>query len=175
MSSYDLIIRKSISQELTGNEVMKLFGEDVEFLLYEKLVAYESIPELLKGKRAIILLYQYTKYEGHYCLLSKCDNNTVEWFDPLGYKADEELKFLPYDKEPYLSNLLRRFINAGGNVIQNNYKFERNADRVATCGRHVIARLSMKDLDLEHYIDFFKTSKIDNDKLVTLMTLIIRH
>jgi len=175
MSTYDILLRKSISQELSGTEVMKLFGDDVEFLLYEHLVSYESIPELLKGKRAIILLYQYTKYEGHYCLLSKRNNTTVEFFDPLGYQADQELKFLPYDKEPYLSNLLRRFINAGGNVIQNSYKFERNVDKVSTCGRHCIVRLSLCDMDLSHFTDFFKTSKMDNDKLIALMTLIIRH
>lgn len=176
MSSFDEVISEAVEEELSGNEVMELFANDrLGFLLYERLYNFNSLPEVLEGKDAAIILYQYTKFEGHYIILLKHDDNTYELFDPLGYEPDYELKFLPYDKDPQLSTLIKRYENNGGKVIINRTKFERDAERVNTCGRHCVVRYAFKEMSLSQYTEFIRSSRIKTDKLITIMTLIIKH
>jgi hypothetical protein len=119
MSSFDELISEAVEEELTGEEVLELFKDKLGFLLYERLYNFNSLPEVLEGKDAAIILYQYTKFEGHYIILLKHNDNTYELFDPLGYEPDYELKFLPYNKDPQLSTLIKRYESNGGKVIIN--------------------------------------------------------
>jgi len=175
MPDFNDVVRKAIGEDLAGNEVLEPFANNLGFMLYEKLYTFNSLPEVLQGKDGVVILYQYTKYQGHYCLLMKREGNKYEWFDSLGYQPDYELKYFPYDKEPQLSNLIRRHMNSGGIVNYNNYKFQRDTDGVSTCGRWCICRYAFKELDLREFTQLIKTSDMKYDKLVTIMTLIIRH
>ena len=134
MSSLNDIVREAIDDDLNANEVLELFENKLGFLLYEKLYNFETLPEVLGDKDGVVILYQFTKYQGHFCLLTK-RGDEYEWFDSLGYKPDYELKYFPYDKDPQLSNLIRRYVNNGGKVIINNYKFQRDTDSISTCDR----------------------------------------
>jgi len=175
MPEFNNVVREAISEDLTGDEVLELFGNKLGFLLYEKLYGFNTLPEVLQGKDGVIILYQYTKFQGHYSLLTKRDDGTYEWFDSLGYEPDYELKYFPYDKQPILSTLIRRYITNGGKVTINNYKFQRDTDGVSTCGRWCICRYAFKELNLNQFIELIKTSGIKYDRLVTIMTLIIKH
>ena len=95
MSSFDEVVSEAVEEELSGADLMELFDKNLGFLLYERLYNFNSLPEILEGKDATIILYQYTKYAGHYIILLKHNDNTYELFDPLGYEPDYELKFLP--------------------------------------------------------------------------------
>jgi hypothetical protein len=172
MSAFDELVSEAVEEELSGSEVMELFDKKLGFLLYERLYNFNSV---LEGKDATIILYQFTRFEGHYIILLKHNDNTYELFDPLGYEPDYELKFLPYNKDPQLSTLIKRYESNGGKVIINRTKFERDADRVNTCGRHCIVRYSFKEMSLSEYTEFIRSSKIKTDKLITIMTLIIKH
>ena len=174
-NDFDSVVRRAISEELAGSEVLELFPNKLGFLLYEKLYEYDTLTEALQGKDATIILYQYTKFNGHYIILIKHENNLYEIFDPLGYPPDYELKYFPYDKSPQLSTLIKRFENTGGKVIINNFKFERDAERINTCGRWCILRYAFKELMLNEFTEFIKSSKIKSDRLVTIMTMIIKH
>ncbi len=66
--------------------VIELFDKKLGFLLYERLYNFNSLPEVLEGKDATIILYQYTKFEGHYIILLKHDDNTYEVFTKVNSK-----------------------------------------------------------------------------------------
>jgi len=175
MKEFDDIVREAKSEDLTGTEVLELFPNQLGFLLYERLYEFNNLLDVLQGKDGVIILYQYTKYQGHYCLLMRHKNGDVEWFDSLGYQPDYELKYMPYDKEPQLSTLIRRYENSGGKVVINKNKFQRDTDNISTCGRHCIVRYAFREMNLTEYTVFLKTTKIGYDNLVTIMTLIIKH
>ena len=71
MSSFDEVVSEAVQEELSGSEVMELFDKKLGFLLYERLYNFNSLPEVLEGKDGTIILYQYTKFEGHYIILLK--------------------------------------------------------------------------------------------------------
>jgi hypothetical protein len=175
MTDFDTVVHNAIDDELTGDEVLKLFGSKLNFMLYEKLYSCNSLADILEGKDGTVILYQYEKFEGHYVLLMKRNDNEYEYFDPLGYEVDYALAYFRYDKSPQLSDLIRRHQNNGGTVTINKQKFERDAERINTCGKHVIVRYSFKEMNLSEYTHFIKSSRIKSDRLVTMLTLIIKH
>ncbi len=77
MSSFDEVVSEAVQEELSGSEVMELFDKKLGFLLYERLYNFNSLPEVLEGKDATIILYQYTKFEGHYIILLKHDDKSI--------------------------------------------------------------------------------------------------
>ncbi len=175
MPDFNDVVRKTIGEDLSGSEVLEPFGDKLSLILYERLYDYNSLPEVMQGKDGVVILYQYTKYQGHFCLLMKREDNKYEWFDSLGYQPDYELKYFPYDKEPQLSNLMRRYTSSGGVVNYNNYKFQRDTDGVSTCGRWCICRYAFKEMSLAEFTQFIKSADMKYDRLVTIMTLIIKH
>ncbi len=53
---------------------------------------------MLEGKDGVVILYQFTKFQGHYCLLLKREDGSYEWFDSLGYQPDYELNIFKKQK-----------------------------------------------------------------------------
>ncbi len=89
---FDNVVRQAISEDLNGTEVLELFPKKLGFMLYEKLYNCNSLLDALEDKEGVVILYQYVKYAGHFCLLLRRDNGVIEWFDSLGYQPDYELK-----------------------------------------------------------------------------------
>jgi len=168
---FDTVVRKAIHEDLAGNEVLELFPNQLNFLLYERLYNYDNLSDIFDGKEGVVILYQYTKYNGHYVILLR-RSSEIEYFDSLGYQVDSELKFLPYNKEPILSTLIRRY---QGKVVINNYKFQRDSEGVSTCGRWCIVRFAFREFSLSQFTTFIKSSNMKYDTLVTIMSLIIKH
>ena len=118
-----------------------------------------------KEGRCMILYLTENEHTGHWvCMIKKGRN--VEYFDPYGgYKPDEESKWLSKDKliqldqdYPTLSKLIR---DSNYNLNSNPYKFQKDKNDIATCGRHCVCRLYFKDLSLDQYkkqIEDFGTS-----------------
>ena len=115
--------------------------------------------------RCMILYLTENEHTGHWvCMIKKGRN--VEYFDPYGgYKPDGERKWLSKEKlieleqdYPTLSKLLS---DSKYNVSYNPYKFQKDRNDIATCGRHCVSRLYFKNLTLDQYkkqIDDFGTS-----------------
>ena len=71
MPDFNDVVRKAIGEDLSGSEVLEPFGDKLSLILYERLYDYNSLPEVMQGKDGVVILYQYTKYQGHFCLLMK--------------------------------------------------------------------------------------------------------
>ena len=60
------------------------------------------------------------------------------------------------------------------NIEFNDYKLQKKSSDIATCGRHVISRIILKNLDIDEYHEFlssFKSYGLKPDDVVTIISL----
>jgi len=173
MDIYSQLIRHQTEKYLTASQVRAISTCNVRVIHYEELVNYEDIDDLLKGDIGIVILYQVSKYSGHYvCLLKKGD--LIEFCDSYGFKPDDELIYCEYDKKlnkKLLLTLLQNEERRHNKVIYNTYKLQSSSQSVGTCGRYCGLRLAFRNFNQSQFINIFKTSKMNNDTLAVLMTM----
>jgi hypothetical protein len=156
-------------------EITKITGIN-NILTYDKLAKYNSVEALLGIHEAVVILYRTTNSYGHWTTLFKVNNNTLEFFDSLGFKVDEEFTFI--DKEvrrglgewiPHLSAILKK---SRYNIIQNKHKLQENKEGINTCGRWVSARLYLRDTPLNVFVKHFTSGlpRIKPDVMITIYT-----
>lgn len=171
-----------MDKSLSGLELLKGLDNKAEIIIYPDLLKYKTIDEVFKNKDVVFLLYTYKKdpnFYGHWTVLIKYpDNKTIEFYDPYNYKMDDELKFVPnaFKKKynmlfPYLTKLL---YNSKYKIEYNNYKFQAKAKDINTCGRHVLIRAVLRDINIDEYYKLMKYLKketgLNYDELVTYLT-----
>jgi hypothetical protein len=138
---------------------------DIPIILYSELKNVKNIDDILINN-ACIILYQIKRNSGHWVCIIKHDN-LYEYFDPYGHKIDYYIGKCR-NKTPYLSRLI---FGTNKKAISNNYKYQEIGQHIATCGRHCICRVLLKNISLKEYHAIFKnTSKIQSDDLVTFIT-----
>jgi len=163
MSTFKLL--KLEHSPIDNNQILSVL--DTNIIDYPNLSKYQNIDQIFKNGSCVIF-YPHTMGDvGHWTCLTK-RNNTIEFFDSYGHLPDVALKDGMY---PYLSQLL----------LQSNYKLIYNEQKMqykntATCGRHVIVRVLLKDYPLSYYqnvMKFFGDNKDGDDRFVTWITSII--
>lgn len=167
------------SKSLSGDDIYKLLNGKTNIIEYPDLANYNSVEELLSPFGNVVILYLSSEDYGHWTTLFQYPNsNVIEFFDPYSMVPDGEFRYIDTQKRkelkessPLLSELLIKY---DGPIEYNNYKFQRFAKNVNTCGRWVVLRLTMKDLTLEQFRNIFITDakkfKFDRDELVTYLT-----
>jgi hypothetical protein len=170
-------VLKLAKETLGFDDLQDMLGPEnstqCRFLLYDQLSTFRKITDLWKGgfNSAIILLQKEDVRKqqdavGHFILL--LDYGTyVEHFDSYGLTSDEELDIT---KERHLTNF---FNNDEKGLIQNTTRLQKYGGNINTCGRWVVARLLMKELNLKQFIKFVKSIGTPNDQMVTLMTMLL--
>jgi hypothetical protein len=135
-------------------------------------------PEEFIKMLPVAILYQVTPTFGHWTLLLKTPSKSgtldeVEFFDSYGYAPDMEFKYLDYKQPHYLAKLLRKLSDIT-QVNYSPYKFQSTKSGINTCGRWVILRYLLRNMDINTFAErVFKISKklsVKPDKLVTLAT-----
>jgi hypothetical protein len=166
----DHYIHNAEDVDLTGQDIRTKTNNGVLPMSYSELAKYQTIDQLFQRSNYICLLYETRSNYGHWVLISKLSENTVEFFDPYGLSVDQELKYVPdnYRKElnediPHLTLLLR-----GYKVVSSNSKLQKFKENVNTCGRHCVMRYKLRKMTLHHYIGFMMNSRNSSDYLVTL-------
>ena len=164
------IIYNAEKYELTGEDIKK-FIPDCLIIAYHNLKNYNSIDEIFNKYNTLFLLYETKENYGHWCVLNRINNNTIEFFDPYGYKLDQELKYSNYNLNdkgaPHLTDL---FNNSNYKVYSNIYKFQKEKKDVNTCARHCIVRTKFIKIPIIEYKNFFGNS--NPDYFVSAMTII---
>lgn len=166
-------IRKLMKKPLSNFDIIKIVG-DCLILTYDQLKDYNNIDDILNINGICILLYQTKKGYGHWCALLK-RQDFIEFFDPLGYKPDDELLKVPSNlrkilgqDQPHLSYLL---LSSPYNIEFNNYKLQKNVKDVNTCGRHCAMRCLFIEYNIDEYYNMIKNIKgLKPDELVTVLT-----
>lgn len=172
------IIKELRKKPFSGHDILTALDNKTKILTYPQLYKYKSLDSLLKPYGCVVILYETKPAYGHWVCIIKHPNNTVEFFDSLGYFIDDELdiismEFRKKNKEiyPYLTKLM---LESGYKIIYNPIILQKDKNDISTCGRHVTLRLVLKDLSLNKYIKLITSDKnYDPDSLVTYLTAFV--
>jgi len=145
-----------MNRALGGDELEALLGGKTKILRYKDLLRYTKIEQVLGVEGNAIILYPDSSNDenyGHWTAVFYSVNDAgepvIEFFDPYGILVDNELQIAGVSYPNYLSYLLAR---SKYPIEYNNLGFQKLANNIATCGRHVVTRLRHTDLSLNHYM-----------------------
>ena len=150
-----------------------LSNEDIQnkvpcsFILYENMHTVSNISQLMPKT---LILYQLA-HTGHFCCIFE-NSEGIQFFDPLGYFPDDEIKIMPRNRRAslhhdyaYLDELL---FNQSRPVVYNQYKLQ-DKD-TSTCGHWCTIRMLYSDLKCDEFAECFKNIR-DKDKLIVKLIL----
>lgn len=169
---------------LSDKDVMDLIDNRANLILYPDVHKYNHIDEILGENGACVLLYESRPSYGHWCAIFKLNKNELEFFNSYGdttkYEGfpDALIDFIPKSfreesnqNHTYLAKLMLKSPYA---LTYNQYIFQKDEDKIKTCGRHVACRLNLRNLSLDEYCKkikyWCKELKMDADDIVTLWT-----
>lgn len=149
---------------------------NAKMLLYEDLYKYSSLEHLLDANDGkVILLYRQTENYGHWCCLFKTfiessrassrdwkddgkgkggKRECVEFLDAYGYRPDDQLKFSSDKFGQGLKMLTLLLMTSPYIITYNDHHYQEKKSSINTCGWHVVARLTNKDMTLAEYNRF---------------------
>lgn len=181
---------KLISKSLSGTEITNATNNEVKIMTYPELTKYNDLDNAFGNHNSIALLYPFKgdgkqdSYYGHWTLLTRNnrqDGPEIEFYDSYNIKPDGELKFATggYRKKsnmtaPHLTKLLLDASHKGYNIEYNDNKHQGKNPLITTCGRHVVVRHLLRNLDINQYNDLInklkKNTGLTSDQLVTYLT-----
>lgn len=167
----DSIVKEFAKNPLSGDELLKLVDRKANLYRNGDLKKFNSIEEALKPYGAMFILYEKDRNYGHWILIFK-NGNTIEYFDPYGYKIDFPIKKFN-NGYPHVGEMLVEYAKKGGNVIYNPIRLQKLSSNVSSCGRWCAMRLLLREIPLKKFIELFKNSKISGDEYVTLLTMFV--
>ena len=159
-----------LSYPLSSSDIMKGMNGKTKIISYSQVSNYKSINDLLYPYNNVVILYEWGNRIGHWTSLNKHPNGDLDFFDPYGYKPDDERSFIP--DEHWESNFLSQLLaNYQGKIYYNEYPLQTKNKNIATCGRWVLMRLILKDEPLDIFTrTFMKINPLDREQLITRIT-----
>ena len=159
---------------LSNDDINKILEPDTKIWTYPDFKDMSSIDDCWDSMgRCIFLFLTKSEREGHWIAMWK-DGDTIHYFDPYGMKPEAGRAWLSTDKlealdmgTPYLWNLMKQ---SGYKVIYNRYPYQSKDGDVATCGRWAVVRLLWKNLSDKQFYDKIKSSGMNPDEYVTMIT-----
>ena len=170
---------------VTNGDLQSIF-KNCKIVRYADLDNYNDIYMLLPNRMDFcFILTESEKNSGHWTLLIRDDNN-FEYFDSYGTSPKNILDYIPTFMNKRLGNnynedigMMIKSIKKTDKFIYNKIKFQKKQEGINTCGRWVIARLSLflsDDLDLKDFTKLIKTKakqlKMTNDEFITFLVTV---
>jgi hypothetical protein len=162
MTDYDGLEKKlegEIENQTSGDELIDKLNGSCIMTPYSKLNEYKSIDEILGENKQFILLYNYEPTNGHWVCMFRDTNNTLNFYDSLGWKCDSMLKdvnkFRAKKHLEILPPYLTKLIN-GEKVISNTTRLQEDSEDIQTCGCYAVVRLTLKHLSNQEFNSLFK-------------------
>jgi Ulp1 family protease len=167
---------------VTNGDLQAIF-KNCKIIKYAELDQYSDIYHLLPNRMDFcFILTESELNSGHWTLLIRDDNN-FEYFDSYGTSPKNILDYIPTFMNKRLGNnynedigMMIKSIKKTDKFIYNKTKFQKEQEGINTCGRWVIARLSLflsDDLDLNEFTKLIKTKskqlKMTNDEFITFL------
>lgn len=156
-----------------NSEVLKSLG--IRVVHWLDLPKYKTIEEICP---CVLFIPIESEMQGHYIALWM--NGTVlNYFCsyaypiPITMSKSMYLQSTQIDDEDYLNRMINAFLQKGGKLNMNKYRFQSNKD-TSVCGRYCILRLMKRDLSHEQFHNWFKFRNIPNDELICLITYLIK-
>ena len=155
-----------------SDDQMRCLLPGVNVVLYPELADYQTIDDVFKGRScAVLLVFTIGDTDGHWMALLKNPGGRrgrIEVFDSYGEPPDGEL--------PYVSAALRRrtnqesplllplLINSGYEVEYSDVPIQRLANRIVSCGPHVVVRCLNDNLDNDEQSRIYHHDDCDADE-----------
>ncbi len=135
---------------LSDKDILKLTKKKCSIYIEEDLRYVKNIDTLFKYNNcAVILLDNGNPDVGHWIVMTKISNDTIEYFDPVGLPPD----FI--SKKKYLRKLIDN--SHYKYLIYNGIYIQKVREDINTCGRYVALRIMLwNDMKctLKEYLDF---------------------
>jgi len=171
-----------LSYFVTSTDLQSIF-KNCKIVKYADLDNYMDIYQLLPNRMDFcFILTESENNSGHWTLLIRDDGN-FEYFDSYGTSPKNILDYIPNYMNRKLGNNYKedigkmiKSIKPTDKFIYNKTKFQKEQEGINTCGRWVIARLSLflsDDLNLKEFTKLMKTKaknlKLSNDEFITYL------
>src|SRR5688572_16883500 len=147
------VINQLKDNALSFSQLQSLVGPKqasaCKWLVYDELQKYKTIEQVLDTGAAVILLQIEARNApkvGHFIVLLDHGNH-IEHFDSYGLTIDEEVAIT---QEHHLTNLFKMSRRP---IKENTKKLQTLRQDVNTCGRWVVARLLLKQMELDQFLD----------------------
>ena len=133
--------------------------------------------EKLLSKLPVILLYETSPLFGHWVLLDATIEG-IEFFDSLGYKPDQQFKFID-DGYRMISGqkrpLIAKILHSLSKIVPINYNdVELQGKNTNTCGRWCVIRHMSTQMGIKSFINTMKgiseVTGMNMDELVIWLT-----
>ena len=156
MCGIEANLKKAEEIDLSGEDLHRMTGGKCNIIKYSDLKHYNSIDRALGNYGACILLYETEMNHGHWVLIFKVNDTTLEHFDAYGLTMDEELRIVSQttdiNGQPYLSQLIDK---SGYKLTENLHKLQEKKEDVNTCGRWCVGRLLLRNEPLNEFVRLF--------------------
>lgn len=168
------MIQKLKSNALNFDQLRNLAGpeasEKCRWIEYDDILKYKSLYDLMNLGACVILLEIESRIAspvGHFIILLDHGSH-YEHFDSYGLTMDEERAFT---QEHHLTNI---FKNSRKPIVDNTRKLQAFREDINTCGRWVVTRLLLRDMELQPFLRLLDYFHINYDNLVAIMTLLLQ-
>lgn len=152
-----------LTEPLDNFEIEELLPLETKILRYKELKDLDSCFD--EWGRCVILYPGESEDSGHWVGMIRRPGE-IEYFDPYGDGVDVPLSHVPAERKrsvgagiPKLREMLERERSNGVKVTSNPIQFQSLDPQVATCGKHVTARLRLAALPLKKYAQVFELAR----------------
>jgi len=145
-------------------------AKNCRWLIYDELQKFATLQEVLSLGAAVVLLQIEARNApkvGHFIVLIDHGNH-IEHFDSYGLTIDQEVAIT---QEHHLTNLFRRSRKP---IRENTKRLQTLRQDVNTCGRWVVARLLLRNVELDQFLKMIAYFHVNPDDLVSIMTMLLQ-
>jgi hypothetical protein len=173
------ILKQYENIALSDKELKKIVDGKASIVLYPNLIHYKNMDEVLGPHEACFLLFEAKPHYGHWCLIFKVNENTLEFFNPYGGYPDDSLNHIPMHyrvKSNQLHTILSELmLKSPYELTYNEFPFQEHNPNTKTCGRWCAFRLICRNMSLYQFKEFIDSIEdefgLNGDELVTLATI----
>ena len=163
------LVGKVESQPMDAGYVKKLSQrKGLKYLEYKDVVGKsmrQLLPSKISGVLILIMDNRKNSNVGHFVLLMRHPRSGVTFFDPYGFGIHQLLRMT------HNNSHLERLLKSAHNAHDNRIKYQKRANDIQTCGRHVVTRWNAASLTHKEYSDLMHLPGFTTDEVVTLLTL----
>jgi len=160
-----------MQRSLSNDDIHRMLRGRTNILAYRDLADVDRLEDVLVND-SCVLLYETSDNVGHWCCVFIRRPTTVDkrgrikklqpelhWFDSYGMMPDSELRYIDGhyrkksdQKQTHLTRLILDWIRRNkGDFRYSQYRLQKLAPGVNTCGRFVVLRLTLKDLSEDEF------------------------
>lgn len=171
-------LKELIYYSLSDRDILDYFDNKINIFKYNELKNFDNIDDVLGKYRRCIILFENKANSGHWCALLEIKTKkgkAILFHDPYGLIPTDEMHYIPKSFEKISDQkkeyLLRLLYDQPLQVRYSQFRLQKLASEVNTCGRHCIVRCEYPQYDEYEFDELMRSVKgLNPDELVSLLT-----